>query len=75
MINCSRCGSPEDQRYTEAVEALLDSGSVDQETVQAFFEYVDGVIDSEEMEFLVGNNGSARLRPETAERYGYEVAS
>lgn len=68
---CTRCDSAEDRRYTEAVEALLNSGSVDQATVRAFFEYVDGELTDDEMEFLVGGNGRMSLRPATAARYGY----
>lgn len=68
---CPRCDSPEDRRYTEAVEALLNSGAVDQTVVRAFFEYVDGKLTDDEMEYLVGRSGSMCLRPATAERYGY----
>lgn len=69
---CSRCGSAEDRRYTEAVEALLDNGATDRSVVRAFFEYVDGKLTAEEMEYLVGGNGrlASAIRPDVAKRYG-----
>ncbi|MDM2402511.1 hypothetical protein PP613_26070 [Mycobacteroides abscessus] len=72
QASCSRCGSAEDRRYTEAVEALLDNGATDRAVVRAFFEYVAGKLTAEEMEYLVGGNGrlASALRPAVAKRYG-----
>lgn len=68
------CNSPEDKRYGDAVDALLNNGMVDLAVRRAFFEYVDGELTDDEMEYLVGGNGrlSASMRPEVRERYGYD---